>query len=317
MSTPETEPQPDPNAEAEKPTVVVALARVMADVQAIGKEQRNISQNYNFRGIDAVINAVGPALREHGVIVVPTSTSWNETVYDTKNGARMRNMTVTVGWRFYGPRGDFIDAETVGEAADAGDKATPKAHSVAYRVLLLQALCIPTNDPDPDSESHERSTGGASSTPRGTGRVQSPQGTPMPAGWEPMEKMLRDKFGGGAVLDFTVFADQLAQVLYSVSVDDVFALRDPKQLTSDQWQQLGLLLAQTVVRLVDGDTTDGFPPPGREAFVAAFKPAADGQELAGPPWKMAPDETDRQERPDQPAAETSLPVEDEPAGEYA
>jgi len=31
-----------------------------------------------------------------------------------------------------------------------------KAHSVAYRTLLLQALCIPTDEPDPDAASHER-----------------------------------------------------------------------------------------------------------------------------------------------------------------
>jgi hypothetical protein len=39
----------------------------------------------------------------------------------------------------------------MGEAADAGDKATSKAHSVAYRTCLLQALSIPTHEPDPDA----------------------------------------------------------------------------------------------------------------------------------------------------------------------
>jgi hypothetical protein len=39
---------------------------------------------------------------------------------------------------------------------DFGDKGTPKAMSVAYRTLLIQGLCIPTGEADPDSTSYER-----------------------------------------------------------------------------------------------------------------------------------------------------------------
>lgn len=142
---------PDP-----EPTVVQALAAVMEDVQAVAKRDRNTQQNFNFRGIDAVVNAVGPALRAHGVVAVPTKVQPHFESYQSKGGAQMRNCTLTVTWRFYGPAGDWIEAETLGEAADAGDKSTPKAASVAYRTLLLQALCIPTDDPDPDASTAER-----------------------------------------------------------------------------------------------------------------------------------------------------------------
>jgi hypothetical protein len=54
-------------------------------------------------------------------------------------------------YRFHGPAGDFLDAESVGEASDSLDKATSKAMSVAYRTALIQALTLPTGDPDPDS----------------------------------------------------------------------------------------------------------------------------------------------------------------------
>ncbi|STD70275.1 ERF family protein [Corynebacterium renale] len=47
----------------EKVPIHVALARVMADVKAVGKSGYNSHQNYNFRGIDGVMNGVGPALR--------------------------------------------------------------------------------------------------------------------------------------------------------------------------------------------------------------------------------------------------------------
>jgi hypothetical protein len=47
--------------------------------------------------------------------------------------------------------------QVVGEAFDAGDKAAPKAQSVALRVALINALAIPTEDPamDADRNSYE------------------------------------------------------------------------------------------------------------------------------------------------------------------
>ena len=68
----------------------------------------------------------------------------------------MFSRTVEVEFTFHGPDGSTIVCSALGEASDAGDKATSKAHSVAFRTALLQALCIPTDEPDPDASSHER-----------------------------------------------------------------------------------------------------------------------------------------------------------------
>ncbi len=139
------------------PTVVQALSAVMNSVQKIAKDGFNEQQKFDFRGIDATMKAVGPALREHGVVVVPVAEEITKETYETKKGTVMRNVTLLVRFVFYGPAGDSIEAVAYGEAADSGDKAVSKAHSVAFRTVLLQALCIPTGDPDPDSSSHERS----------------------------------------------------------------------------------------------------------------------------------------------------------------
>lgn len=138
------------------PTVGQAWSRVMAAVQGIAKNDRNTQQNFNFRGIDAVVNAVGPAMRAEGVFVVPIATAFEQERYSTKSGTQMKGVTVDIMFRVYGPAGDFFDGKAMGEASDSGDKAMPKAHSVAYRTFLLQALCIPTDEPDPDAESHDR-----------------------------------------------------------------------------------------------------------------------------------------------------------------
>jgi hypothetical protein len=133
-----------------------ALSAVMADVQAVGKTGRNESQNFSFRGVDATVNAVGPALRTHGVIVLPRVLSKTYQTFNTRNGALMHEAVLEVEFTFVGPEGDTLVCSAMGESADSGDKATAKAHSVAFRTALLQALCIPTDDPDPDGSSYER-----------------------------------------------------------------------------------------------------------------------------------------------------------------
>lgn len=140
----------------ETPSIQQALAAVMADVQAVGKRERNQSQGFNFRGVDAVVNAVGPALRQHGVIVLPRVLAKSYRDFNTSKGALMHEAVLEVEFTFVGPAGDTLVASAVGESADSGDKATAKAHSVAFRTILLQALCIPTDDPDPDSSTYER-----------------------------------------------------------------------------------------------------------------------------------------------------------------
>lgn len=138
-------------------TVQQAWADVMADVQGLGKNQRTDSGNrFNFRGVDDVMNAVGPVLRKHGVSVVPTAVTHAPEDVTTTKGSKMRNVTVVVSYAIHGPAGDTMPGAAAGEAADSGDKATPKAMSVAYRTFLLQALCLPTDEPDPDREQYER-----------------------------------------------------------------------------------------------------------------------------------------------------------------
>lgn len=147
--------------EDQPPSVFEAWSKVMEEVQSISKDSRNSQQNFNFRGIDAVMNAVGPALRKYGVTVVPTAISEESERYTTvprgnNAGTPMINRVVNVAYAVIGPRGDSFHGGAFGEAADSGDKSMSKAMSVAYRTFLLQALTIPTDDPDPDSESHDR-----------------------------------------------------------------------------------------------------------------------------------------------------------------
>jgi ERF superfamily len=135
--------------------VIEALTAVMRDIQAVGKNDRNETQKFNFRGIDATVNAVGPVLRKHGVIVTPDVETVAYAAVMTAKGVPMTSCRVIVAYAFHGPDGDTVRAKVAAEASDTGDKATPKAMSVAFRTALLQALALPTDEPDPDLFTYE------------------------------------------------------------------------------------------------------------------------------------------------------------------
>lgn len=144
---------------SEKPSIFEVFATVKREVGPVGKDSRNQQQNFNYRGIDAVVNAAAGALDKHGVITVPVldQYDYDGNVEIGKNRSLMGHAKVQVTYRFYGPAGDYFDARVPGEAMDSGDKATAKAMSVAYRIALLQCLNLPTDEADPDSQTYERS----------------------------------------------------------------------------------------------------------------------------------------------------------------
>jgi hypothetical protein len=158
-----------------KPTIFHLLANAKENIGSVSKKERNNSQNFNFRGIDTVVNAIAPVFNELGIINVPEVLEQEyEVVTIGRNQTQMGHVRLVVRYTFYGPEGDFVAATVAAEAMDAGDKGTAKAMSVAYRTALLQVLNLPTDEPDPDATSYERApvTGGKSTQPWST-RINS------------------------------------------------------------------------------------------------------------------------------------------------
>ena len=133
-------------------TAIATIQAVMRDAQALGKGERNAQQGFNFRGVDAVMNLIGPLLRKHGAFIVPELVShrYETAQQEGKRGPQyVTRSVVTVAYHWHGPDGSTITGTVAGEAFDYGDKATSKAMSVAFRTYLLQTLTLPTNEPDP------------------------------------------------------------------------------------------------------------------------------------------------------------------------
>lgn len=169
-----------------------SLAAVMADVGHVAKRDRNEQQRFLFRGIDAVVNAVGPALRKHRVIVTPTVETIDYTERPTRTGGVAVFCRVTVTYTFWAEDGTSLACRVAGESFDTGDKSTAKAMSVAFRTALLQALTLPTDEPDPDQYTYE--------PPTGT-QVPAHRGEPVPRLPEQQRAALFAMFTRKGVLD--------------------------------------------------------------------------------------------------------------------
>lgn len=151
-------------------TAIESIVGVMGIVSGVAKRDRNDAQRFNFRGIDAVVNAIGPALREVGGAIVPAIIDKSYSRGATKSGTPTVEAFLTVEFAWHGTDGgEPVRGVVAAEAMDTSDKATAKAMSVALRTFLLQALMLPTDERDPDADYIER----APSKP-----------VAVPAGWE-------------------------------------------------------------------------------------------------------------------------------------
>jgi len=123
-----------------------ALAAVMGDCRAVGKDSKNPQQGYKYRGIDAVMNAVNPALVKNKVFVSPEVIETSREERTSSKGALLIYSIVKVKYTFYAEDGSSVTAIVVGEGMDSGDKSMNKAMSAAFKYALFQVLCIPTEE---------------------------------------------------------------------------------------------------------------------------------------------------------------------------
>ena len=148
-----------------EPKIYQAICDVMADIGAVGKNDVNKTQGFKYRGIDSVMNAINPAMVKHKVFCAPEILEQTREERKSTAGKTLIYSICRIRFRFYATDGSFVDAITIGEGMDSGDKATNKAMAIAFKYACFQVFCIPTEEiDDPDSESHEVKSGSAPSS---------------------------------------------------------------------------------------------------------------------------------------------------------
>lgn len=139
-------------------SVYKAINAVQSDLckQGISKDSTNTFDNYKFRGIDAIYNALSPLLAKHGLCILPRIMHREVVEHTSQKGGILFYVTVDAEFDFVcAEDGSKHTVKTFGEAMDRGDKATNKAMSAAYKYAAFQTFAIPTEgDNDADASSH-------------------------------------------------------------------------------------------------------------------------------------------------------------------
>ena len=136
-----------------------SITKIMEEVPSIGKNQRNKTQGFMYRGIDDVMNALQPLLAKNKVFIVPEILEQTREERISSKGGNLIYSICKIKYKFYAEDGSSVEAITIGEGLDSGDKATNKAMAIAMKYALFQVFCIPTDEmKDPDSETPEQST---------------------------------------------------------------------------------------------------------------------------------------------------------------
>lgn len=135
-----------------------SITKIMEEIPAIGKDQTNKTQGFKYRGIDDVMNTLQPLLSKNKVFIVPQILEQTREERTTNKGGNLIYSICKIKYIFYAEDGTYIEAVTVGEGMDSGDKATNKAMAIAMKYALFQVFCIPTEEmKDPDGETPEES----------------------------------------------------------------------------------------------------------------------------------------------------------------
>lgn len=159
------------------PKIYGAIAGVIKNVGAVGKNGTNDQQHFKYRTIDDVYSVLNPALAKNQVSIIPETMNVTHEEKKTARGGLVDFVKVDMKYTICADDGSHVIATTRGEAMDFGDKATNKAYAAAFKYLCFMVFCIPVEDMiDPDKERPEMMDPPAENKPtRSTRRTSSPK----------------------------------------------------------------------------------------------------------------------------------------------
>lgn len=238
-------------------SIHMRMAKIVAEMPAIGKGQRNTQQNFMYRGHDDVMNALNPLLSTHEVFFTPNVRERITAQRTTRQGGIMYEVNLLVEYTFWGPEGDSITASAWGEGTDSGDKATNKAMTMALKNVLAQTFAVSTEESsrlDTDAHTDEETV----QTYRDARQTEFP----VPQTWAQVEEVVM-RFGAGLWADFQALM-RAAQA------------HEPGFSNSSRFRQAA---AGVAVSLAEGFSPDEVPFPTVDDLQRLWAPAVAGAVL--------------------------------------
>lgn len=126
--------------------IYTVLPAITNRIGAIDKNKKNLHQNYNYRSIDDIYNALNPLFGEYEVFVSSQIIKDTREERKSKEGGLLLYTILTIEFTFWASDGSHITTQAVGEAMDSGDKSSNKAMATAYKYAMMHLFCIPTKE---------------------------------------------------------------------------------------------------------------------------------------------------------------------------
>lgn len=131
--------------------VLQGLVDAMRLLPAVGKDNEHKGDRtgtWSYRSADAVVSAVGPALAQAGVVLLPILNDDQPIELAGNPGWRL-DMT----YRFFGVDGSSLSFRMISHSVGQTAYTIGAGYSYALKYALSQALCLPFDDPRMDMES--------------------------------------------------------------------------------------------------------------------------------------------------------------------
>ena len=144
------------------PMIHSCMESCMKKIGAITKDSKMDAQSkgqkiqYVYRSVDAVYNALQPAMIEAGITVVPQVMEYNRIPKDPNSGNYMNTAILKMAFRWTAADGSYVETIVVNEGQDSGDKAFSKAMANCFKYACFMAFVIPTQEMDTFDPDHYR-----------------------------------------------------------------------------------------------------------------------------------------------------------------
>ena len=163
-------------------TLIAKLAKASQKVGALATDKVNASQNYAYISADKILQRVGDALAEVGVVVVPSiiNESTNETNYTDNYGKAKTRYDAIVTFEMLVSDGEGeLRAGWVGRGSDFAvpDKALYKAITSGHKYYLAKLLNVGVGNEDGEHEVEDAPRSPQKATTPTNGATESPRAT--------------------------------------------------------------------------------------------------------------------------------------------
>lgn len=134
------------------------LLEIQKRVDKIIKDERNLSDKYDFVSNEHVLEHFRPLMNEYGLLLIPVIERAELHEGTTKSGTTrfMTEIWPTFTW-YDVESGEEVKVPWYGQGTDlAGERGVGKAVTYAEKIFFLKFFHIPTKKDDPDNDARTR-----------------------------------------------------------------------------------------------------------------------------------------------------------------